>query len=288
VLIAPAKVYGEPMSRLPLLFFFVFVLTSCGGSDDRPVEILFAAEVDGADAACGVTYQNVRGGGHALELADLRLYVSNLRLVDADGHEVPIHLAQDGMFQTDDVALLDFEDGSASCDEVGNPETNDRVRGTVPEGIYTALRFTLGVPFEANHGNAPLQPPPLNLSAMFWSWQSGHKFLRVEGHIDPGTAEDAGWLFHLGSTGCDGDAMGNVTSCASPNRVEVELTGFDPDFDHVVLDVGALFDGVDLGVNHGCMSDSSDANCAGYFANLGLPFDEAPAGTQTVFSVAAR
>jgi uncharacterized repeat protein (TIGR04052 family) len=275
------------MKKRALFLLLAAALAGCG-DDDRPVEILFAAEVDGADAACGVTYPNVAGGGHALELADLRLYVSDLRLVDADGHEEPIRLAQDGMFQTDDVALLDFEDGSASCDEVGNPETNDRVRGTVKKGIYTALRFTLGVPFEANHGNAPLQPPPLNLSAMFWSWQSGHKFLRVEGHTDPGTAEDQGWLFHLGSTGCDGDAMGNVTACANPNRVEVELRGFDPDFDHVILDVGALFDGVDLGENHGCMSDPDDANCAGYFANLGLPFGGAPAGAQSVFSVAPR
>jgi uncharacterized repeat protein (TIGR04052 family) len=268
-------------------------LASCDdeSADTQTIEIRFAAEVDGAPASCGTTYDDVGGGAHGLELADLRFFVSNLRLIDDDGREVPIELDQDGKFQHDDLALLDFEDGSASCKEVGNPETNDRVIGTAPDGTYYGLRFTLGVPFEANHQNAALAPPPLNLTAMFWSWQGGYKFMRIEGHVDPGTADDKGWLFHLGSTGCDGDAMGNVTACASPNRAEIELTGFDPKADHVVFDVGALLAGVDLGANaadtpEGCMSGVTDADCAGYFANLGLPFGAAPGGAQSAFSVA--
>ena len=281
--------------RASLLFFtlpLALALASCDDEspDTQPIEVRFAAVVDGAPAACGTVYDDVGGGGHGLELADLRFFVSNLRLIDDDGREVPITLDQDGKFQHDDVALLDFEDGSASCNEVGNPETNDRVIGTAPDGTYTGLRFTLGVPFEQNHQNVALAPPPLNLSAMFWGWQSGYKFMRIEGHVDPGTADDKGWLFHLGSTGCDGDAMGNVTACASPNRAEVELTGFDPSADGVVFDVGALLAGIDLGTNapdtpEGCMSGVTDADCAGYFANLGLPFGEATGGTQRAFSV---
>jgi len=48
----------------------------------------------------------------------------------------------------DDLALLDFEDGTGGCVN-GTPDVNDRVAGTVPEGHYTGLRFTLGVPFSA-------------------------------------------------------------------------------------------------------------------------------------------
>ena len=40
---------------------------------------------------------------------------------------------QDGKWQLDDLALLDFEDGTSSCVN-GTPEVNDRVTGR-PAGL---------------------------------------------------------------------------------------------------------------------------------------------------------
>ncbi len=268
----------------------VLLLSSCG-TDTRPVEIAFTAALGAQEAACGTVYEGVGAGGDSLELHDLRLYVHDVRLVDDSGNEVAVALEQDGVFQDGDVALLDFEDATAGCAEAGTAEVHHGVVGTVPEGRYVGLRFVVGVPFERNHENHALAASPLNLTAMFWSWQAGYKFMRVDGVVDAGLETEALLRFHLGSTGCAADAGGDVTGCANENRVEVALTGFDPDADRVKLDLGALLASVDVGANaadasSGCMSGPSDPDCLGYFAALGLPFGGAPAGVQQVFTVA--
>ena len=59
--------------------------------------------------------------------------MSRVRLVKADGSEVPVTLTQDGLWQVDDVALLDFENATGACAN-GTEETRDVVEGTVPAG----------------------------------------------------------------------------------------------------------------------------------------------------------
>ena len=160
--------------------------------------------------------------------------------------------------------------------------------GTVPTGTYDAIRFEMGVPFEANHDNPSTAPSPLNLTSMHWNWQGGYKFLR----IDSGNFSMADWRMHLGSTGCDGDPVsGGTTACGAPNRTEVEFDGFDAGNDVISADLAALFDGAALDVNQemtpvGCMAGPTDGDCAPLFDNLGLPFiGEDPSGPQTFFSV---
>jgi hypothetical protein len=79
-----------------------------------------------------------------------------------------------------------------------------------------------------------------------------------------------------------------VTSCANPNRVEVEWDTFDPDADTVVADYAALVDGATVGDDQaadvGCMAKPTDTDCGPLFQNLGLPFGDQPGGTQSFFS----
>ncbi len=82
---------------------------------------------------------------------------------------VVVALEQDGVWQHEDVALLDFENKAGACAN-GTVELNTSVRGTVPAGTRSSgLRFKLGVPFALNHANAATAPSPLNLTAMFWN-----------------------------------------------------------------------------------------------------------------------
>ncbi len=94
-----------------------------------------------------------------------------------------------------------------------------------------------------------------------------------------GTITVTTWMAHIGSTGCKGDPIiGEIVSCASPNRPLVSLPGFDPATQQVVLDVQALVAGIDL--NHdaggatGCMSNAKDPECSPLFANLGINIKE--------------
>jgi hypothetical protein len=90
-----------------------------------------------------------------------------------------------------------------------------------------------------------------------------------------GTITVATWMLHLGSTGCRGDAVkGEVTTCASANRIPVAFASFDPSRQKVVLDLKALFANIDLGQDKGfstgCMSGPADPECRPMFENLAL------------------
>lgn len=251
----------------------------------RDVAIPFRAVVGGDPFTCGTRY-TVNGTG--MEGRDLRFYVSDVRLVGPDGVEVPVLLEQDGLWQYETLALLDFEDGTTGCRN-GTPQTRDKVTGTVPEGAYSSVRFVLGVPEHLNHINQATAPSPLSLTALFWSWNAGYKFLRAE-VLSDGLPQ--GFFVHLGSTHClpEGRATAPATSCGNANRLEVELP-FDPDqADHVVFDLAALLEGTALTgseeVQRGaCMSSPQDARCAPVFSALGLPFPDVSAGEQRVFRV---
>lgn len=247
--------------------------TACG--DD--LTIVFKPMVGTQEFACGQQYTGLGTSTTTYEPKDLRLYVHNVRLL-SEGKEVPLTLTDDGAWQQDGVALLDFENKTGLCSN-GTEATNDRLVGTASGGDYTGLRFTVGVPFEKNHQDVSTAAAPLNVSTLFWSWEGGYKFLRLDGRT---TGLPNGHNLHLGSTECQTSGPNQVTSCQNANRFEVEISGFDPTQEQrVVLDVAALFSGSDLDVNQaqtapGCMSGQDDPDCAPLFQRLGLGF----AGTQ--------
>ncbi|MEM9069751.1 MAG: MbnP family copper-binding protein [Myxococcota bacterium] len=255
----------------------VALLISCGSSGDDPVELRFSALVGDQAFDCGSTY--ALGAGLDLTPRDFRFYVHDVRLLTADGEEVPVTLDDDGRWQNGEVVLLDFED---QCGEMGNPDMNDRILGVAPSGDYTGIRFRLGVPESLNHADASLAGAPLNLTSMFWNWNAGYKFIRIDG---ASSAFDS-WRLHLGSTGCTGDMMGNAT-CSNLNVPEITITGFDPTTEAVVADIGALVNGSDLAntdeTQPGCMSSPADPDCASLFGNLGLSFGDSPAPAQSFF-----
>ncbi|MEM8720705.1 MAG: MbnP family copper-binding protein [Cyanobacteria bacterium P01_G01_bin.39] len=158
------------------------VLLSCSAApvlSQEEIAINFEAFVGESEFACGESYEEIGTGSSTITPTDFRFYVSDVALIDEDGNAVPLELEQDGKWQHQNVALLDFEDGTDSCDN-GTPETRTQVVGTIPEGDYESLSFTLGVPSQLNHNDAAIAPSPLNLTSMWWNWQGGYKFLRLD------------------------------------------------------------------------------------------------------------
>lgn len=253
-------------------------------SESEAVTVRFEATVGEVPFSCGAQPTGLGVSGATLEAMDNRLYVHDLTLIDADGGEHPVTLDQDGMWQVYDVALLDFEDKTGACAN-GTAEMNGVMSGVVDAHDTVALRFTLGLPFELNHQDPATAPSPLNLSSLFWTWESGYKFWRFDGRT---TAAPEGFFFHLGSTGCETDTDGAVTGCASPNRLTITLDGFDPATHVVRIDLAALTAGVDLdGPDSTCMSGPGMGDCSPWFGALGLPWgdDVGDPAAQTVFSV---
>lgn len=267
----------------------------------KPVTLRFAAQVNGQPFACGQSYAAVGTTRSTITPSDFRFYVSEVHLIDGAGRAVPVALAQDGVWQLENIALLDFENGSGPCRN-GTAAINTTVRGTVPAGTYTGLRFTLGVPFARNHGDPTIAPSPLNLTAMFWNWQGGYKFIKFDtastgqpattAPADPrGGGNASGFSVHLGSTVCAAASRTEAPSaCQNPNRVTVQFDRFDAAAQTVVADIGAVLAGANVDVNApntspGCMSFLNDADCPPVMGALGLAYGGVAApGPQRLFS----
>lgn len=249
-----------------------------GAAADVAVTLTFDALVGTQQAACGATYGDQGTADTTVTLKDFRLYVHDVRLLDASGNAVPVTLDQTSAWQHEGVALLDFEDKTADCSEFGTVDTNDTIVGTAPAGTYTGVAFKIGVPFALNHIAPATAPSPLNASGMFWVWKSGYKYLRIDFLDDASPAN--GWNIHLGAGGCESaDAMTPPSSpCAKPNIPEIRLTGFDPLSDTIALDASALLANADVSVNTpstplGCMSNPMEPDdCGPVFTALGLDF----------------
>lgn len=258
---------------------------------DMTVTIPFAAEIGGKPFTCADTFPGLGATGIEVAASDFRVFVSKASLVRADGSLQPIALDQDGQWQSGDLALLDFEDATGACTN-GTQGTHTGLTGTVPEGSYFGLVFTVGVPFDQNHVDPTLAPAPLNTTAMFWNWQGGYKFVRID-MVPTDRKEDGpkGWFLHLGSTMCDAASKTSApAACKNENRIDVRLDGFDPAKNSVVIDPAAVVAEADLTVNApetspGCMSFPGDADCMTVMAKLGLPYMDVAAGNQSLFSM---
>lgn len=277
----------------------------------QPVSIDFGVVAGGQAVACGLPVAGLGTKATSGQVKDLRFYISNVMLIDAQGNPVPLKLDENAN-QSRDVALIDFEDATGKCPtSTGTATTYTTLTGKVAPGTYVGIAMTLGVPVKSadadkvslNHSNttATTTPALLTSSAMAWSWQSGRKFSKIEfvpdTPITTATGTTTTWNVHLGSTGCKGDpTKGVVTACTNPNRMDFSFAAFNAGTQKIVFDLAELFKYADLsrdgGGAAGCMSGTSDPECPGIFQALqinlanGLPINGGAA--QTVFSVKSK
>ena len=132
--------------------------------------------------------------GVKLQASKARFYLSQLRLVDEGGRQVPTDLVDEaGNRLPYGVTLVDFERPGSM-----------RFHLRAPAGRYRALAVSVGVPAvcdsgeRLNHSDASAMKAPLDVdSDMYWSWNSGYTFLKFEGRV----ADRAGWqrfFYHVG------------------------------------------------------------------------------------------
>lgn len=263
----------------PALLGLSLALAGC--SNDTQYTVRFAAQVGGQPLRCDTTYPGLGTTGSTVQLLDFKAYVRDVTLVRANGEEHPLVLEQDGRWQRDAIALLDFEDGTGTCD-TGSPDVRTEVVGRAPAfDDYTGVRFSLGPPPELNHLDGATAPPPLNAPSMWWSWKAGYKFLR----LDVRTRANPQFLFHLGASGCQGTPASGFT-CAQENQVALSRQDFDPERSRIVFDLAALYAETDLdaqvsgaqGGVPGCMSDPADPECPALLSRVGLGSESALSG----------
>lgn len=266
-------------SRLSLGLFSLLALSlsACGDdttpqNPDETFTATIAFEGRSGDAAftLGDTLSGLDANGDTLRVYDLRFYLSDIEAVDDAGLAHPLVLESSPWNADGRLALIDLSD--VSDEGASTAGVRNYLRGTLPEGTYVALRFTLGVPFELNHSEFASAPAPLNMGSMAWSWRGGRIFFRMDALTGAGN----GAHIHLGSTGCQGE-IDAITHCDQPNRPRYEIPWTAGQ--NIALDIRALYDGLDLNTNQEdtgalCMSAPDDLDCAPFFDAFGV--SEAP------------
>ncbi len=171
-------------------------------------------------------------------------------------------------WQTPHIALLKLHD---SCG--GKEASNMRLQLDASKELMklaTAFRFTLGLPFTENHANPLTQPSPLNDSSMFWSWQDGHKFFRVD--LRQKENPEHTFSYHLGSVGCVSESAVRPPdkSCTFTNRVNVILPTNQLDYElELAVSLPHLIMQTNIVKSDGCKFEAPDTGiCNRLMRNL--------------------
>ena len=290
---------SKKVFKISVLAASIGVLAACGGSDGggsntpapaaktQPVQIEFVAMAGDLRINCGDSIPNLGTSNASAKLRDLRFYASEIHLIDANDKAVPVTLSNNE-WQRDGVVLVDLEDGTDICGEAGGtPKVNAKIVGTVPEGTYTGVGYTVGVPLAQNHSDWNAQAAPLDIQAMSWAWQAGRKFIKIEVNPEQGVNRPAQgdtparnsstFNVHLGSTGCAGKtpeaaAIGQIDSCARPNRMAYHSHSFNANTQRIAVDIKGLLVNSDIKQDlngpFGCMSGATDPECGAIFEQL--------------------
>jgi hypothetical protein len=120
----------------------------------------------------------VNASGETFKVSAFKYYVSNISLTKSDGsvYKVP-----------ECYILVDAAKASTLLNELKD----------VPVGDYTSISFIIGVDKERNLAGAQtgaLDPA----QGMFWTWNSGYIFVKMEGTSPQSTAADKSLTFHIG------------------------------------------------------------------------------------------
>lgn len=276
------------ISLLAILLFSLTCLAGCADDDaQKTQDVTIAWEAILGDQAfqSGVCVDGIGSGGVAINVSDLRFYVSEVQAQNTAGAWVPLTLAP-RPWQGEGVTLIDLADTET---ESGTAGMNNYLQGTLPQDDYHALRFIIGVPAALNHSNVQTANPPLNVGGMDWSWLSGRKFLRLDATPcgdDAETTDVRRISLHIGSTQCRGEDIA-PEGCDYLNHATIEVA-WSPG-QNLRFDLDALFAESDLyhpteDTASLCMSDPDDhPDCGPIFDALGIPFG-AKEGDQSVFT----
>lgn len=178
------------------LALFALVIPACKDKEDddltgfNDVEIEFDNRAGNSPLVFGVEYTNA--AGEKLTFSTFNYYVSNFILVKQDGSEYVV--PKDSCY-----FLCKHEDAKSRALVLKN----------VPAGDYTGVKFMIGVDSAKSVSSIDERPgildPAAGASGMYWSWNAGYIFVKVEGTspqapLNPGTNQNT-FQYHTGLFG---------------------------------------------------------------------------------------
>lgn len=182
-----------------LLALSLFTLSACrkektepqyNNQDLAPLSIEFDNIIGGQNLYLNSgSYTNAKGETFNISL--LQYFISNIKVRKADGTEYTVP-----------------QDSSYFLIREGNGEAGS-AKIKVPEGDYTALTFTIGVDslrstMDISRRTGVLDPSGGMEDGMYWGWNSGYIFFKMEGISSAAPVDPSGqhkFRFHIGGFG---------------------------------------------------------------------------------------
>lgn len=203
------------LSLLLLAFCGIFGLVSCDNDTfSGEVDMNFALTVDGENFESGKTYTL---NGTAVEFANLGFYVGGITFDGAESQSV-------------------FEDKYLLV----TPSTTSFTVGELSADMYDKMSFFIGVDAVTNAMSeedfttrATSDPLAAKDYKMHWNWNSGYKFLRIDGMSDTdgdGTV-DTEIAYHIGSNALLGQLNFDLTKLEDNVEIEFDLAKLFTDVD---------------------------------------------------------
>uniref|UniRef100_A0A486XIS8 Copper-binding protein MbnP-like domain-containing protein n=1 Tax=Rheinheimera sp. BAL341 TaxID=1708203 RepID=A0A486XIS8_9GAMM len=186
------------------------------------------------------------------QLGQFQLYLSDFSL-----NNKPLLLDPTPAHQQPQLALLGTVCSEPAFDNWQLKFTRPLTSGT--------LAFSVGVPLARNHQDPLQAKPPLNQSDMYWSWQQGYKYLRLELN-----GADSQWALHLGATGCQSPSPMRPPSSACQQQNRPQIAVAYQSGQSLSLDLAPLLDGISLSADNHCMSDPNRLSCQALLPRLGI------------------
>ena len=127
--------------------------------------------------------------GQQYNVSKLRYYISNISLKEANGKSVP----SPGYYLIDEAVK----------------ESKSIILKDIPEGKYSELNFILGV--DSIHNCSGAQSGALDpVNGMFWTWNTGYIFLKLEGHATVSKSTGQILEYHIGGYKYPNNCIRNI------------------------------------------------------------------------------
>ncbi|MVZ65062.1 hypothetical protein GQF61_04305 [Sphingobacterium sp. DK4209] len=175
-------------------------------------------------------YNYSNNSGEQFNVENLKYFVSNIQLSNDRG-EVYTVPKKESYF------LIDAEN---------KPSLQPKIQ--VPEGKYTKLQFVLGLDSLTNTLPVEERTGVLDIAknGMYWSWNSGYIFFKMEGNSSASTTADKKFRYHIGLFGgYDKPTKNNIKTIQvdlSPAGAAEVKENLSSDI-HLMVDLSKVFDG---------------------------------------------
>jgi len=230
--------------------------------------------------------------GKSWQYSQLQFFVSEVEVKDQNG-KWQIWQLTENEYQSSNVALIGeyCQSNKVKQQSVHTREGNWQLsfEQVIEPSTISQLRFTLGVPFYLNHQNPLLQASPLNVPNMFWVWQTGHKFFRLDMEEVNEFSQKDNWQFHLGSTGCKAPSPLRAPKnlCVNGNQAKITLdikaNTQGKELPSIDVDLSHLFSGLITTKQNSCQSEPDNNSCLPLFKSVGLLVPKVKSQRQSLF-----